>query len=208
MPSAKRLIYSLVGLIILLILLFINQWIFNNWFNISYFDWYLQEGALIGAATAGVSMVWGDIREHTGLISANPWNYLGSYLQLVGLPIFVFGTHLKRNEGKTPPASIFDVFVTIIFGLFLCAILLIWLVVAVPLQYFVYLICGAPGRLTSNSQRQAVARLELSRLEVKEISKGDVISDGWWNASITDKPVTITSLFSSLFFLIAQPLLG
>lgn len=208
MQSQNRFLHSLLGLILLLALLFINQWIFNRWLSINYFEWYLQEGILIGVATAGVSMVWGDMREHTGLISANPWNYLGSYLQLAGLPIFVFGTHLKRNKGEAPSASIFDTFITMIFAIVLCAILLIWLVVAVPLQYFVYLICGAPGRLTSNSQRQAVARLELSSLEVKEISKGDVISDGWWNASITDKPVTITSLFSSLFFLIAQPLLG
>ena len=153
-------------------------------------------------------MVWGNMRQHTGLISSNPWNYIGSYLQLVGLPVFVLGTHLKGNKGKTRPGSIFDVLITIIFIFVLCVVLLMWLFVVVPLQYFVYLICGAPGRLISNSQRQAVARLKFSRLDVKEISKADEVSEGWWNASIADKPVAITSLFSSLFFLIAKPLLG
>lgn len=205
--SASRLFKFLIGLIILLVLLLINQWGFSSWFDIGYFDWYLKNGALIGIATTAVSMVWGNMRQHTGLISTNPWDYLGSYLQLVGLPIFVFGTHLRSNEGKAKRDSTFDVLVTIIFVIVLCAILLLWLVVVVPLQYFVYLICGAPGRLISNSQRQVVAKLKLSRLDVKEISEQEEVPEGWWNASIADKPVAITSLFSSLFFLIVKPLL-
>jgi predicted permease len=172
--------------------------------SLSYLDWYLENGAVIGIATAAVAMVWGDMRQHTGLISANPWQYIASYLQLVGLPIFVFGTHLKSSKSSTKRASLLDTLITIVLVLILSLILIIWLLVVVPVQYAVYLLCGAPGRIISRSQYHAIAQFVNKRLEVKEVSKNETVPDGWWLASIADKPVAITSLFSSLFFFIVN----
>ena len=208
MLKAKPLFKSFFGLIILLVLLLVNHWVFSFWFKLEYLDWYMKNGALIGIVTAAVSMIWGNMREYTGLISANPLNYIGSYLQLVGLPIFVFGTHMRSNKGNAQGTSAFDILVTTIFVIALCVVLVIWLVTVVPLQYFVFLICGAPGRLFSNSQRQAVAKLNQTSLDIKEIGKKEEVPEGWWNVSISNKPVAITSLVSSLFFLIANTLLS
>jgi hypothetical protein len=92
--------------------------------------------------------------------------------------------------------------------LILVGIVIIWLVVIVPLQYFVYLICGAPARAFSHSQRQPIARLKGSQLEVKEISTNEKVPEGWWSASLSQKPVAITNLFVALFFLIVKSLMG
>jgi hypothetical protein len=200
----KRLLKFLWGLIILLLFIYVNQWVFKRWFQVGHFEWYLKNGALIGIATSVVSLVWGNMREHTGLISSNPWDYMGSYLQLVGLPIFVLGTHLKSDIGKAHRASLFDIGVSSLLFIVLCIVLLIWLVAVVPVQYFVYLICGAPGRIVSSSRCAAIAKLDGSRLAIKEIRADGEMPDGWWNAGFADKPVAITGLFSSILFVILK----
>ena len=126
MLKAKPLFKSFFGLIILLVLLLVNHWVFSIWFKLEYLDWYMKNGALIGIVTAAVSMIWGNMREYTGLISANPLNYIGSYLQLVGLPIFVFGTHMRSNKGNAQGTSAFDILVTTIFVIALCVVLGAW----------------------------------------------------------------------------------
>src|SRR5205807_9487620 len=102
-------------------------------------------------ATAAFCASWGKLDNQTGLVSANPLDYFGACLQLVGLPLRVFGGHcLKKNQLR--PLSILDF-------LFLLPLLLAfliaafgWLLLIAPLQYFVFLVCGAPARiaLTSN----------------------------------------------------------
>ena len=208
MTNAKQLLYAFAGLATLLALLFINHWGFSYWLNIHYFNWYLQNGTLIGIVTAFIAMVWDDMRQHTDLISIHPLAYIGAHLQLVGLPLFVFGSYMRSDKGEAPSNCVFDILVTIVFMLTLSTLLLGWLLMVVPLQYFVYLFCGAPARLINHSQRQNVARFNQSQLDVMEISDKDKTPEGWKNISIADKPVTITSLFSALFFFIAQFLLN
>ncbi len=205
----RRLLIFLLGILVLLALLLINYYGFSIWLRVDYFDWYLANGALFGIATTAVTMVWGKMAQHTGLISANPWHYLGSYLQLVGLPLYVFGAHLRGDERSTRNGSLFDAITSVVLLLALSAVLLLWLIVVVPLQYFVYLVCGAPARLFHSSQRQTIAKLDVSRLQMKEITKQEQQAPaGWWNASVTDKPVAVTGLFSSLFFLVVKSFWG
>lgn len=194
----------LMGLFILLVLAGVDHWLFATFFNTNHLQWYMNQGPLIGLVTAIVPMVWGDINKHTGLISAHPWDYFGSCLQLVGLPIYVLGTHLKSRKDRSERRFSFDLFITVFFVPILSMVILIWVIVVVPLQYFVYLICGAPGRAFFQSDRRPIAQLRTRKLEVAEISKSEKIPDGWWDAGISDKPVSITNLFQSLFFLILQ----
>ena len=176
----------MLSLAVLALLVSINYWIFPRWFAISYVDWYL------------------DMSQHTGLISAHPLEYTGSYLQLVGLPVYVFGTHLRSDNASSKSRSLFDTLLSIILILTLTAIMVIWLLVVVPIQYAVYLIIGAPGRFISKSRNLPIARLRDKRLDVKEISIQEEVPEGWWHASLADKPVAITGLFSSLFFFVIK----
>lgn len=208
MSNIKRMLSSFVGVVILIVFVMLNQWVFSHWLKMNYFEWYLQGGVLIGIVTTAISMVWGDMRQHTGLIASNVWDYIGSSMQLVGLPVYVFGTHLRSADGNMKVHSVFDMLVGVMLIIILSIALFIWLIVVVPLQYFVFLISGAPGRLISHSQKQVIARLNHTQLKFKEIAPGDKVSEGWCNVSLSDKPVAITGLFSSLLFVIIQPLLG
>ena len=204
----RRLRSFILGLVIVLMLAAFNHWLFTTWFGITYLDWYLKNGALIGLVTAGVALTWGDMNKHTGLISAHPLVYVGACLQLVGIPLLVMGTHLRSNPDNRKPRSLFDALVTVLLVLILTGGMLVWLVVVVPLQYFVYLICGAPARFFSQSTRRAIAQLKDGRLQVAEIGQAEKVPDGWWDASIVSKPVPITNLFTALFFLILKMVLG
>jgi hypothetical protein len=200
--SAKGFLLLIAGLGILLMLAAFDHWLFTSQLNTTHLKWYLKNGALIGLVTAVVSLSWGDTNKHTGLLSAHPFTYLGACLQLVGVPIFVLGTHLRRGEGRTEAHSPFDAWITVVLVLILTGMIFIWLIVVVPLQYFIYLICGAPARFFSGSRRRAIACLKNGRLDITEIGKEDKTPEGWWDASLASKPVAITNLFQALLVLI------
>jgi hypothetical protein len=201
--TARQLLSIPVGLLILLSLIIFDQWFFVNWFDTTYIEWYLANGALIGLVSSFVSMAWGNLDRHTGLISSHPLDYLGACAQFIGLPIYSLGTSLVGSRG-----NLFDRLVTGTLALALSAAFVVWFVVVVPLQYFVYLVCGGPGRVFSRSTRRAIARLEGTRLEVKDTGEVKEIHPGWWDASIGNKPVTTANLLSSLFFLVVGPILS
>ena len=169
-----------------------------------YFRWYVNAGPFIGLATAAFGASWGKLDNQTGLISANPLDYVGACLQLVGLPVRVFGGHcLKKN--RLQPRSILDV-------LFLLPLLLAfliaafgWLLLIAPLQYFVFLVCGAPARIALTSNYRAYAMMRNGKLEYEEATAAEPPPVFGWDASMVDKPVTLTNAFSAaVLFLIGQ----
>ena len=204
----QRLLTFLSGLAILLALLVVDQWIFSTWFKTTHLNWYLANGALIGLVSSITSMAWGDINKHIGLISHHPFDYIGACFQLAGLPIYTLGTHLRSNKSGHEQQAIFDLILTIPILLFLVGMVVVWLVVIVPLQYFLYLVCGAPARILSQSKRQPIAQLKGTQLKINEICSDEKVPEGWWSASIHQKPIAITNLFVSLFFLILKPMMG
>ncbi|NLX18577.1 MAG: hypothetical protein GXY53_04735 [Desulfobulbus sp.] len=196
------------GLGILLALLAIDHWIFSIWFSTTHLQWYGKNGALIGLVSSVTSLAWGDMNRHTGLISSHPLDYLGSCFQLIGLPIYALGTNL-RGTGHEPAArSTFDTLMAIPFLFAVVAVMAIWLVVVVPLQYFLFLICGAPARVLSRSKKQPIARFTGTRLEISKIDNFTQLPEGWWSASLSKKPVAMTNLFVSLFFLMVRLVTG
>jgi hypothetical protein len=196
------------GLAIVSGLVIVNQWAFRSWFETGYFRWYLANGTLIGFTTTIASLTWGDLNKHSGLISAHPLEYLGSCLQLVGLPLIALGGHLESNSGDSKARNPFDLLLTMPMVLILVIAMLIWLVVVAPFLYFVYLLCGAPARTFSDSTRNLIARLNDTELEVKVLAEGEAVPSGWWYASLTQKPVAMTNLFVALFFFSLRGLLG
>lgn len=198
---------SVAGFLLILGLAALNQRFFELYIDTTYLTWYLRNAAIIGVVTAIASMTWADMKGMTGLISANPWTYMTACTHVIGLPMLVLGTHMRTNEGGRR-RSAFDSLMTIPLVLILVAVMLSWLIVVVPLQYFVYLICGAPARLFAQSTRRTIARMEKGKLEFAEIGKEDKVPDGWWDASIAGKPVTSTNLFASMIFLVSRAFLG
>ena len=161
---------------------------------------------MIGLALSAFTLFWGDLKNHPGLISPHPWHYIGSCLQLVGLPINILGTHLRTENRSATKVSFFDMLISAFFIVVLTLLLLTWLVVAAPLQYFVYLICAAPGRVFAASKVKMLGRFKGSKLEIRQIEKSYPNIEGWSNLDISDNPVALANLFSALFFLILSSL--
>lgn len=200
----KQLNSTLLGLVLILGLITFNWWLFGTWLDREYWQWYMNTGKFIGLGLSVTSMVWGKMGDHPGLIAKNPLAYLGAYAQLIGLPIYAVGTHLRHvNE-----ADIFDRFLTILMALVISAALVIYLVTIVPIQYFVFLFVGAPARAFSRSSMMVAARIVGTQLEIKDVRRGAPMEAGWWQASAADEPVELTGLLSSLFLTILEVVLG
>lgn len=195
----------LAGLISLCL---INYFIFRRLFHSNYLRWYVSAGPLIGLATAAFGAAWGGLDNNVGLISANPLRYIRSCKMAAGLPIYVFGgVVLSKNQPQR--ISIRD----ILFGLPLIVVFVIaalgWLLFVAPLQYFVFLICGAPCRIVLSSNYAVHARMVGRRLTYEDKTADDPKPEKGkgWDASMRDKPVTLANAFSAVtLFLIGRVL--
>ena len=209
-----RAVYALLlGFAVIGGLIAVNWWAFPYVLGRPYLSWYIDNGAGIALVTAIVGMVWKDLDGEIDFISAHPLRYLAASARVIALPPFVVGTHLRSNRARggatdadrTPavPRSALDTLLSIPFALILCLAVVAWFVVIVPLQYFVYLVAGAPGRLFAASDWRVIVHSGLRNVEFREVHKDDPIPDGWWDASLHNRPVAVTSMFASLLLLLA-----
>jgi hypothetical protein len=83
----QRFVTVAVGLAVLAGLIAINTVIFRVAFDANYVRWYLKNGALIGIVFGLITLVWGDLKGMTGLISAHPHEYVASCLIVGVLPL-------------------------------------------------------------------------------------------------------------------------
>lgn len=194
------------GFAILAALFAFDHWLFSRWVGTTYWRWYVTNGTLIGLITPIVFKAWGDLADkHTGLLSPHPFVYLASCIQVIGLPIYSLGTQIKGNQGK---ASWFDYVLTLVWALILVASTLVWFVVVVPVQYAVYLVCGAPVRFMLGSDRVPIARFAGTQLLPQEIEKRETIPEGWENVSMSKSPVSMTNILGALLFGILRPFIN
>jgi hypothetical protein len=194
--------FQLVLVLLLVGWCFLNHWLVETLLGKSYFTWYLKSGALIALGTAIFTQVWQGLDKHTGLISLNPLHYLGSALQLVGLPLIAIGTHLDSSK-RTKPVIPIDLWLAIPFFLAAALGLLLWLILIVPIQYFVYLLCGAPARLILASGVQLRAGMDDTQLTVEEKMGSEPQKQSLnWDASLRDKPLGLTNAFVAFFLVI------
>jgi hypothetical protein len=192
---------ALLGLVIILALLALDDYLFQRWLGLYHWQWYLANGAIISAVLGIFSIAWGDVNRHTGLISAHPLDYLGSQLQLAGLPLVSLGMQFRSDPASTSRPSVLDVFLSIPVILLMLLFFLIYLLFIVPAQYFIFLLCGAPARVIAKSSRKVAARLVGSQVSVEEVPLGAEQPENWWNAGMSQKAVTTTSLIATLLLI-------
>jgi hypothetical protein len=182
--------------LIILVLIVLDQFIFSFFFKLSYFEWYLKNGSLINIGAALVTFAW-DVNKNAGLISANPRQYCGAYFQLIGAQLLAFGTSGKSNqrrqaEGESALLLLLDSLQFIIFGILIILLSVLWIIMIVPIQYFLILFLGGPGRIYSNSSIRLLGKFESTQLETKEIPWEEKKPNDWMDLSIANKPVTFT----------------
>jgi hypothetical protein len=199
--TLRTFLTALLALVIIASLLALDNYLFQRWLGLSHWQWYLANGSLISAGLAIFSVAWGDLNKNAGLISARPLDYIGAQLQLVGLPLVSFGAQFRSAPGDRYRASLLDTLLSIPLVLLLIVFCFVYLLVIVPPQYFVFLLCGAPARIIAKSSSGVAARMQGSQVTVEETPAGQAAPEDWWNAGMNQKPVTITTLFSVLFFI-------
>ncbi|MEC5384835.1 hypothetical protein VVD49_03830 [Uliginosibacterium sp. H3] len=195
---APDLKHSTAWLLVLLILCAGNYALFRAAWAIDYFDWYRHAGPIIGLTTAIFAAAWGGMDRNTGLVAADPRQYCGACLQVAGLPILVFGGHLRHTPGAPLLDRLFALPLILIFTLGGG----VWLLCIAPLQYFVFLVCGAPSRLALRSSYRVNAVMDGPRLVYLEQQVAEKAPAGFWDASLRDKPVVLASAFSAVLFML------
>jgi hypothetical protein len=211
----RRVVLPLLALMALGLLVWTNHLVFP-FFDRQYLSWYLQSGALIGVITAVFSAAWGDMDKNTGLISANPLDYVRGCLNLVSLPLISIGTQVtgmgerveRGTKDPNPPDGWFLLDVIIMLPvLFVVSILLLaWLLIIAPMQYFLFLIAGALPRSLMRSPTRMVAHRNFGSYETGEIARDADIPKDWWDASLTSRPVALTAGLSSLLTIFLRTL--
>lgn len=181
----------------------------------NYFTWYLNSGALIGVVTAVFATAWGDMDKNVLLISPHPSRYVSGCLLVVSLPFISIGTQIeslgKRISGGAgqPKAMgmIFDALIMLPFLIALIFLIVLWFIVIAPLQYFSFLICGSLPRSLLRSPLRVIAHANGTSYDAKRISEDAPLPEGWWDASLSRKPITLTAALSSLLALGLRTLL-
>jgi len=195
--------------LVILALIALNQFVFNLVFKISYFEWYLKNGSLIAAASVLVTFVW-DVNKNTGLISANPREYFGSYLQLIGAQSISLGAIGKKQQRKSEERNsvfgipILDSLMFIVFAVLMLVIFLSWIIIVVPIQYFFILFLGGPARIYLASPVKVLARFNHTQLETKEIPWEEKKPDDWMDLSMANKPVSFTYALIALALVVVR----
>lgn len=195
----------MAAFLLLLLLGTLNHWLFATVFDSSYLYWYSQTGPVIALGVAVISVGWGDLDKHTGLISANPLHYLGACLQAAGLPLVAVGAHFLPPYRLTPLGV--NIIPLLLLSVLLVCAILGWLLLIVPLQYFVFLVTGAFSRAALTSSAQLVAKPDGVKLVIAERHGIKPINTaaGEWDASMRDKPFTLTNAFTAtLLFVLGK----
>jgi hypothetical protein len=174
-----------------------NHWLFAR-FGGDYLAFWQRSGALIGLGTAAIGWAWGAIDRNPGLVSANPRVFTASALQLAGLPLTVFGGHLAPGGG----ASTLDRVLILPAAVVYAGAVLGWLLIVAPAQYFVFLLAGAPSRVAWASRHRVHALMGWDgRLRIDESPpERPFAAEGWWDASMRDRPVSMAGAFAAAGF--------
>lgn len=159
--------------------------IFHYLLEINYLSWYLENGIKISWTMAFLALVWGDLNKFPSLISAYPSEYIGSYFLLLA-KFFMFQavTTVAKPTNDRPIASSYslDSKLAFLLNFVLTITVLAWAVVIVPVQYFLFVICGAPARKIICSQQKI------------EGSETD-----WFSGELSQKPFAVTAAFTGMF---------
>jgi hypothetical protein len=181
----------------------VNMWVFRTYFGRNYIDWYLSAGPFIALATAAFGAAWGSLDKNPALVSANPLIYFSACLQVAGLPLVAIGAHM-RSRNRLSPIGL-EVLPICVLAISLAVSVVAWLLLVVPMQYFLFLFAGAPSRVALTSSARVSARIQSGQVALMENT--DVTEtapeDGWWDASMRNKPVTLASAYgAALLFLL------
>jgi len=131
------------------------HWVFARFTGTTYFRWYVQNGTLIGIATAFLALVWQGLEAQKGLLAWHPGRFLASCMSLAAVFYATIAVNLagpldglthRAEEPVSILEALWDTICAVLMALLMGMAVLGWVVVIAPLYYVLTLVTGAPAR--------------------------------------------------------------
>jgi hypothetical protein len=155
-----------LGLGIILGLIVANYMFFQEVLELNYFRWYLDTGPLVHVVFALIALGL-NLDKNLDLIAVRPNQYIYGCLEITTQQFMQLagGLGRVRNDqdllgGPTPPKTnlawdvlsfLFHAAITLAFSVAFFVAALAWLLLVAPIQYPLYIFCGAPARMFAGS---------------------------------------------------------
>jgi hypothetical protein len=176
---------------------------------------------LISLSAGFLGLVWDDMEERKGLLSANPVRYLAACFSVAGVLTFAMGTHLKSPKVGEPTehtatakvGEVWDKLMSTLLAMGLLVLTLSWCLVVAPLGYLTTLFAGAPARMYLRGDRgRSFLRKVDGNWEVnedfrKEPAPVESGENRGVDVSISRKPFALTQALSAVVLFLAKYLL-
>jgi len=181
---------------IIVLALGVDYAVFRFVFGIDYVHWYVANGAKLALVLTVFSLAV-KLDDEKGLISAHPAQYVGAWFAFFGQGSLWLSA-LVRSDSGTGSVPFWDSLVAALFSLAWMALGFVWMLVVVPAQYCVTLVCGAPVRLTLSTAWELKIESKPSpkpRASKSWIPVGAQISNV--GSTVREKPVTATAAIAA-----------
>ena len=213
MAGPCRLGGVLLGFVILALLIAGNVWAFHAVAHTSYLVWYLRNGATIALAASFVGLIWDGVTLRDDLLSAHPLVYLRGCVGLLSVFFYSVSVHLTSPiQGTTGtelgPGSIvgalFDALLSLLALLVTGVVVLAWLLVVAPLNYFITLVSGSLARQELRGQLlRAIVVPRGAGIELATQARGLELPQNAVDVSLARKPFAVTQAITSLVLWLA-----
>jgi hypothetical protein len=158
--------------------------LFSYFLNLNYFEWYLRNGANINWLMSLFALIFGDLNKIPFLISSRPFEYVGGWSEIISV-IFLHSAAIivVKRDSNVPITTYWNIddWLTLIITTVFDILILSWVAVIASIQYFVFIICGAPSRKIISS---------IEKIEGSETR--------WFRNSLRENPVAVTAAFSGM----------
>jgi hypothetical protein len=178
-------------------------------FGTDYLGWYLANGAIVSFVVSVATLAWRDLDAVPGLISAHPLEYAAAHVSLCVLPSQSLAAIMAPRGAARPTAApiglpVLDAILTAVLTVVLVAAFVVFILVIAPIQYFVYLIAGAPGREAYASPERAWYSIRAREIRVESGRRSAGPSAGADESAYTGQPVALTAAIASAVLFAAR----
>jgi hypothetical protein len=198
----------LLGAVILAAFIAADEVLFRVTLGVGYLRWYLVNGAFVQIVSGVIGSTL-DLNEpgRRRVIAAGPNEYLAAWLQVAFewyLPQKALQARLTEESPVRGMRRAFQLSAKFLLRLFLSAVLLSYLILAIPAQYLIYLPAGVPARVILSSPYRA-SLVDRGRGTVISIIRADKPPmEGEREAGVTARPVTLTNAIAALLLFLLR----
>jgi hypothetical protein len=193
----------------------LDSFLFDLLFDENYVRWYVENGTAVGLISGFVVLTL-DLDRHPSarsLVSLNAIRYLAGWIGVLAnfqiswaVAMRAPGREQKLDQMRLSMRSrahrialsfivVFDMLMGAVIAFLAMIAAAIWLLVIVPFQYFVFMICGAPSRLAESSSEYAYV-VEREGIELTVADKSNPIPEDAVPIGISTRPVAVTNFFA------------